>query len=215
MFAVEYSGAQNFSAEESVGKKVVAVLGTYRKGGTLDVAVQALLEGARARRAATSIIYLSDKHIEFCTNCRQCTQEPGPERGRCRQNDDLDAIVSEIEAADAVVLASPVNCGNTTALFRCFMERLIGCTYWPWGQPAPKARTHVRPLKAALVASSAMPGFLIPIATGTKNALRMTARTLGARPVASLWIGVSAGELDHKPSAKVLERARRIGMKLV
>lgn len=198
-----------------MAKKVVAVLGTYRKGGTLDAAVEAMLEGARSRRATTTTIYLTDKHVEFCTNCRQCTQEPGPERGKCQQNDDLEAILSEIEAADALVLACPVNFGNTTAIFRRFMERLMGCAYWPWGQVAPKARSHVRTLKAALVATSAMPGFLIPIATGTKKALRTTATILGAKPVAGLWIGLAGGEPDHKPSPRVLERARQIGMKLV
>ena len=198
-----------------MGKKVVAVVGTYRKGGTLDTAVEAVLEGVRARRASTSRIYLMDKNIEFCSNCRECTQEPGPERGRCHKQDDLDAIVTEIEAADAVVLASPVNCGNVTAIFRCFMERLIGCSYWPWGQPAPKVRSPVRTLKAALVATSAMPGFLIPVATGTRSALRMAAGILGATPVATLWIGLSAGEADYQPPARVLARARRIGMKLV
>jgi NAD(P)H-dependent FMN reductase len=198
-----------------VSKKVVAVLGTYRKGGTLDVTVEAILEGARARRAATSTIYLTDKHIEFCTNCRLCTQEPGPERGQCRQKDDLDAILSEIEAADAVVLATPVNFGNTTAIFRRFMERLIGSAYWPWGKAAPQGRSHIRTLKAALVATSAAPGFMIPLFTGTRNALRMTAKLLGAKPVASLWIGLSAVEPNHQPSARVLARARRIGMKLV
>jgi NAD(P)H-dependent FMN reductase len=198
-----------------VGKKVVAVLGTYRKGGTLDQTVEAILEGARARRAATSTIYLTDRHIEFCTNCRQCTQEPGPERGKCRHKDDLEAILTEIEAADAVVLASPVNCGNTTAIFRRFLERLLGCAYWPWGQPAPKSRSHVPTLRAALVATSAMPGFLIPLATGTKRALRSAAKILGAEPVAHLWVGLSAGEPDHKPGPRVLARARKIGTKLV
>ena len=198
-----------------MGKKVVAVLGTYRKGGTLDVAVQAILEGARSLRATTSTIYLSEKHVEFCTNCRQCTQDPGPERGRCRQKDDLEAIVSEIESADVLVLASPVNCGNATAIFRRFMERLIGCMYWPWGQPAPKARSHVPTVKAVLVATSAMPGFLIPIATGTRTALRTAAKILGAKPVASLWIGLAGGEADHRPSQSVLSRARRIGTRLV
>lgn len=198
-----------------MGKKVVAVLGTYRKGGTLDAAVEAILEGARARHAETSTIYLTDKHLEYCTNCRQCTQTPGPERGKCKKDDDLDAVLGEIEAADALVLASPVNCGNTTAIFRCFMERLVGCAYWPWGQPAPKARSHIHTHKAALVATSAMPGFLIPFATGTRTALRMTAKILGARPVAGLWIGLAAGEPDHKPSPRVLARARRMGKKLV
>ncbi len=198
-----------------MGKKVLAVLGTYRKGGTLDTAVEAILEGARKRRATTRTIYLADMHIEFCTNCRQCTQDPGPERGKCLQKDDLEAIVSEIEAADAVVLASPVNFGNTTAVFRRFMERLIGCNYWPWGKSAPEPRTHVRTLKAALVATSDAPGFMTGLFSGTRIALRLTARILGARPVASLWIGSSAGELDHQPPPRVLARARRIGMRLV
>jgi multimeric flavodoxin WrbA len=198
-----------------VGKKVVALMGTYRKGGTLDMAVEAILKGARKRHASTRTIYLTDRHIEFCTNCRHCTQEPGPERGKCIQKDELDAIVSEIEAADAVVLASPVNFGNTTAIFRRFMERLIGCAYWPWDKPMPEARSHVRTLKAALVATSAAPGFMIPLFSGTRKALRLTAKILGARPVASLWIGLSAMEPDHQPSARLLARARRIGMKLV
>jgi hypothetical protein len=65
------------------------------------------------------------------------------------------------------------------------------------------------------VATSAMPGFLIPIATGTKTALRIAAKILGAKPVASLWVGLSAGEPNHTPSPRVLARARRIGMRLV
>ncbi len=198
-----------------MSKKVVAILGSYRRGETIDTAVEAILEGARARGAKTSSIRLTEKHIGFCTNCRQCTQAPGVERGRCKQDDDLNAIVTEIEAADAVVLATPVNYGNATAIFRQFMERLIGCFYWPWGQPAPRARSKVPTLKAALVASSAMPGFLIPIATGTRGALRTTAKILGAKPAASLWIGLAAGEPHHQLSARTLAKARRIGARLV
>ena len=175
-----------------MSRKVVAILGTYRKGGTIDTAVEAILEGARKKRAATHIIYLSDKHIEFCRNCRQCTQEPGPERGRCVQNDDMESILAEIEASDAIVLASPVNFGNTTAVFRRFMERLIGYGYWPWEVATPHARSRVHTLKAALVASAAAPGFMIPLFGGTRKALRTTAKLLGAKPVASLWIGLSA-----------------------
>ena len=198
-----------------MGKKVVALMGAYRKGGALDTAVEAILEGARQRHATTRTIYLADRHIEFCTNCRECTQEPGPERGNCVQHDDLDAIVSEIEAADAVVLASPVNIGNTTAIFRRFMERLIGCTYWPWGEAAPRARSHVRTLKAALVATSAGPGFVVSLFSEAGKALRRTAKLLGARPVASLYLGGSPAQLNQKPSERVLARARRIGARLV
>jgi putative NADPH-quinone reductase len=196
-------------------RKVVAILGTYRKGGAIDTAVEAILEGARAKRATTRTIYLTDHHLEFCTNCRQCVQEPGPERGKCRHQDDLETILTEIETADAVVLASPVNLGNTTAIFRRFMERLIGYAYWPWGQSTPAPRSRVQTLKAVLVSSSAAPGFMIPLFSGTRAALRKTAKVLGAKPVASLWLGLSAGKVPHKLSEGMVARARHIGMKLV
>lgn len=197
-----------------MSKKVVAVVGSYRRGGIIDTAVEAVLEGARERGASTQVIYLTEKHIEFCTNCRTCTQTPGPERGRCPQKDDLEDVLTQIEAADSLVLASPVNCGNVTAVFRRFMERMVGCAYWPWGQPAPKVRSTVRHQKAVLMASSAMPGLLLPIATSAPSALRMTARMLGARPIGKLWIGLAAGQLDEKPSRRKLERARKLGMRL-
>jgi hypothetical protein len=59
-----------------------------------------------------------------------------------------------------------------------------------------------------------MPGFLIPLATGTAKALRLAAKMLGAKPVASLWIGLAAGEPHHSLSASNRERARRMGWKL-
>jgi putative NADPH-quinone reductase len=194
--------------------KVVAIVGSYRRGGTIDSAVEAILEGAREKGAITHTIHLTDQHIEFCKNCRQCTQTPGEERGKCCQEDDLEALLAEIDAADAVVLGSPVNYGNVTAIFRRFMERIIGFTYWPWSGPAPKPRKKLLTRKAVLVASSAMPGFLIPLVTGTGHALRTTAKLLGAKPVGSLWVGLSAQEPDHQLSPRAREQARHIGWKL-
>jgi putative NADPH-quinone reductase len=194
--------------------KVVAIVGSYRKGGTIDQAVEAVLEGARARGAVTQTIRLSERQIEFCTNCRQCMQAPGEERGKCVQHDEMEPILAGIEAADAVVLGSPVNAFNTTAIFRRFMERLVGYGYWPWGQNAPVARTKRRPRKAVLVASSAAPGFLIPLATGAPRALGLAATLLGAKPVGKLWIGFAAREQHQQLTDKTRERARRLGLKL-
>jgi multimeric flavodoxin WrbA len=64
---------------------------------------------ARVLGAQTRTFQLAEQHIEFCRNCRECTKQPGVERGLCRQQDDLEPMLKEIEAADAVVLASPVN----------------------------------------------------------------------------------------------------------
>ena len=197
-----------------MSRKVVAIVGSYRKGGTIDQAVEAILEGARAHGAVTQTVQLRNCDIEFCTNCRSCMQEPGETRGRCVQQDDLEAILSGIESADSIVLGSPVNAFNATALFRRFLERLVGYGYWPWGQNAPSARTKLKPRKAVLVASAAMPGFLIPCATGAPRALRTAATLLGAKTVGNLWIGLSAKEEHQKLSMPTRLRARQLGTRL-
>jgi NAD(P)H-dependent FMN reductase len=198
-----------------MGRKVVAIVGSYRKGGVIDTAVQAVLEGAREKGAETQTIYLTDRHLEFCENCRRCTQAPGLQRGQCVQKDDLQSILDELDAADAIVLGSPVNYWNLTAIFRRFMERLLGCVYWPWGMSAPQPRNTLPTRKAVLVASSAMPGFCIPLFTGAARALRVTARMLGAKPVGKLWIGLAAQKPQQALSSRTLAHARRIGLKLV
>ena len=71
--------------------RVVAIVGSYRRGGATDSAVEAVLEGARVKGAETQTFRLTEQHIEFCRNCRACTQLPGAERGRCEQQDDLEA----------------------------------------------------------------------------------------------------------------------------
>lgn len=197
-----------------MGKRIVAVVGSYRKDGTIDQTVEAIMAGARERGASTSTIYLRDQHVEFCTNCRTCTQTAGPERGKCIQQDDLEPMLAEIEAADAIVLASPVNYYNVTAIFRRFMERTLGTTWWPWNRPMPKPRSHIHHQKAILVASAAMPAPMIPLFTGSCKALKITAQVFGAKPVGKLWIGLAGGDPHPKVSPKVLVKARKLGLKL-
>jgi hypothetical protein len=59
-----------------------------------------------------------------------------------------------------------------------------------------------------------MPGCCIPLLTGAARILRIAAKSLGARPVASLWIGLT-GKQPHQPlSPRARARARRIGLTL-
>jgi len=195
--------------------RIVAITGSYRNGGITDSAVEAVLAGAREDGAETSTIRLLDRHIEFCTNCRACTQEAGPRRGACPLQDDLAAILAEVEAADAIVLAAPVNFYNVTAVFRRFLERLVGYAHWPWGRMAgPTFRGGRARRKAVLVSSTAAPGFLLPFATGAPRALKIAAKVLGARSVGNLWIGLAAVDPHQCLTAKTLARARALGRKL-
>lgn len=194
--------------------RILAIIGSYRKHGTVDQAVDTILASAVEKGGIADKIYLLDRHLEFCTNCRECTQERGPVHGLCRKHDDLESILYEIDSAYVLVLGAPVNFYNVTALFRQFMERLVGCAYWPWGDHGPSVRFEVKPRKAVLVSSAAMPGFMIPVSTGAPRALRMTAGVLGAKPVASLWIGKAASKPGAELPPDILEKARRIGRKI-
>lgn len=192
-------------------KRIVAVVGSYRKNGTIDQAVDAVLAGAREKGAETTKIYLVDHPLEFCTNCRQCTQKPGKARAQCAQNDGLEEMLATIESADGIVLGSPVNFYDATAIFRRFLERLLGAAFWPWEQWSPKVRCPEPTRKAVLIASSAAPGVFIPIATGAAKALRIAAKMLGARTIGHMWIGLVGGRPHYELSTRNRERARRLG----
>ena len=56
---------------------IVAVVGSYREGGTTEQAVEEALAAARAQGATTETIHLARQRILFCDNCRRCTQQAG------------------------------------------------------------------------------------------------------------------------------------------
>lgn len=196
--------------------KVVAILGCYRRGGITDQAVDAVLEGAREAGAETDKIYLTDRNIGFCTNCRTCSQLDGATPGRCIQQDDLQVVLREVEDANSLVLGSPVNYYNVTAVFRRFMERLLGfAACWPWGKNlGPKLRSQVLHKNAILVCSAGMPSAMIPLVTGATGALKLTAKMLGAAPAGKLWIGRAAISPDQRLEPRIRARAIRLGRRL-
>jgi multimeric flavodoxin WrbA len=194
-------------------QKILGIVGSYRKGGTIDQLTSAVLEVAAERGAETEKLYLLDKHIEFCTNCRRCTQAPGEEPGACPLEDDMAGIISRIEDADALVLGAPVNFGGVNALTQRFLERLTGFSYWPWGQPAPKMRRKKRK-KAVLITSSAMPTLMGRLFTGSLRGLKLGTTALGFRTIGTLFVGLAANEERPVPQKGSLRRARAAGRRL-
>jgi putative NADPH-quinone reductase len=196
--------------------KIVAILGTYRKGGVTDSVVDAVLKGAESAGAQTEKIYLIDKHIEFCNNCRACCQEPGTQRGKCVYHDDMDGILDTIEQADAIVFACPMNTGHVTAVTKKFIERLLIYYYWPWGKlAAPKARNKATPRKAIIITSSTMPALLGRLMGGSFfRFLKKIVQTLGARPIRMLYFGMVAPTPDWKLPDKQLGKCFVAGRQL-
>ena len=193
---------------------VTAIVGTYRKGGVIDTAVDEILASAREAGAETTKIHLIDKHIEFCTNCRSCTQQEGLERGECLLIDDMRSILDEIDRSDAIVLASPMNFWTVTAVMKRFIERLVCFSYWPWEGKFPRARNTEKPKRAVLVASSAAPAFIARLFTRMLGLMKSTVGLLGGRTVGVLFVGFAATQQKQPLTEKTIRKARRLGKKL-
>jgi multimeric flavodoxin WrbA len=198
-----------------MSKKILGIVGSYRKDGVIDTLVTEVLAAAEQQGAQTAKIYLKDRHIEFCTNCRKCTQEAGTEPGKCIHRDDMEDILNRYLDSDAIVIGAPVNFFNVNAVTRRFMERLSCFCYWPWGARGPQMRTKTKTRKAVLITSSAMPAFLGRIFTGALRALKTMASTMGAKPVASIFVGMIALQEHATIPEKAIRQARKAGRALL
>jgi NAD(P)H-dependent FMN reductase len=194
---------------------ILAIVGSYRKGGTIDSVVDEILVSAREAGAETRKLYLIDKHLLFCTNCRSCTQQEGSQHGACVLDDDMESVFRELDWADAFILGSPMNAGTVTAVMKVFIERLVSTAYWPWGAPAPKNRNLNKTKRAVLVASSAAPAFLAKFTGDVTRALKSAAGMLGARTIGILFVGLAAQQQHQELSGRLRKKARLFGEKLV
>jgi len=195
--------------------KITAIVGSYRKGGMIDQAVEEILAAAREEGAETAKIHLLDKDIEFCRNCRTCTQVEGPDRGACPLVDEMGAVLDELEESDAIVLASPMNFGTVTAVMKKFIERLICFAYWKWGMMAPKTRNKEKPKRAVVVAASAAPAILSRLSSKMVGLMEDGAGLLGAKTIGVLFVGMAAREQRQEIGERTRQKARRLGEKLV
>lgn len=193
-----------------MAKLIVAIDGSYRRGGTIDQAVQAAAGAARDGGAEVQVFRLAERNVLFCDNCRACAQAPGTKRGSCHLADEMNEMLDAMEAADGLILAAPVNCFNVNALTRRFLERLTPYAYWPWGAKAPVMRLKPGAKKAVLITSSAMPSFFGRLATGALRALKFIALGVGARTVGTLFIGLASME----PKPPLPPRDRRLAENL-
>jgi putative NADPH-quinone reductase len=200
----------------TMGNKIVGIVGSYRKGRVIDSAVTEILKGAESSGAKTVKICLTEKQIEFCTNCRSCMQEAGDKRGECIHDDDMEEILQQIDEADAYVLGSPVNFGTITAVMKRFMERLAVYGYWPWGKIAPpKFRNDKLNKRAIIVTSFTPPGWIGRLLLqGAPKELKGMAKVLGARVVKCLYFGMVGERPEAGLDEKNLRRAFKAGEEL-
>jgi len=98
--------------------KVLGIAGSPRRGGNTDTLLAEMLRGAASKGAETKTIILSTLKIKPCRHCDECLKD-----GCCIVQDDMQMIYEELEAADRIILASPVQFMGPTAELKAMIDR--------------------------------------------------------------------------------------------
>ncbi|MCL0094430.1 flavodoxin family protein [Dehalococcoidales bacterium] len=98
--------------------KVLGIAGSPRRGGNTDQLLGEVMRGAASKGAKVKTIILNELHIAPCQHCDGCL-----ETGRCKVEDDMQMVYSELSQADRLVLASPVYFMGVTAQVKAMIDR--------------------------------------------------------------------------------------------
>jgi len=98
--------------------KVLGIAGSPRRGGNTDLLLAEVMRGAASRGAEVKTIILNDLNIAPCQHCDACLKT-----GRCKEEDDMQMVYAELEEADRIVLASPVQFMGVTAQTKAMIDR--------------------------------------------------------------------------------------------
>ena len=110
--------------------KLIAFVGSPRKGSNTDLLVDSAIAGAQGRGAVDAEkIYLYEAGIQLCTGCLACTALKGSQP--CPLRDSMDGILDRMRAADLFIFGTPNHVHSMSAglvnLF-CRMQPLITMT---------------------------------------------------------------------------------------
>lgn len=198
--------------------KAIAILGTYRKGKFTDQIVDEIFKPIKEANHDVEKIYLIDKQVTFCTNCRICMNEDSIlQAGKCEIDDDMNELLEKIQTADILIMAAPINLGAVTAIMKRFVERFAVFAYWPWqGQIAPKPRKTPTNKKSLIITSSTMPGILLRLtAPNVLNVMKEAAKYIGFGKIYKHAFGLIGINGNFSPSKKQIQKAYNLGKKLL
>ena len=98
--------------------RVLGIAGSPRRGGNTDLLLAEVMRGAASKGAEVKTIVLNDLKITPCQHCDGCL-----ETGRCKVKDDMQMVYDELERADRIVLASPVQFMGVSAQTKAMIDR--------------------------------------------------------------------------------------------
>lgn len=105
-----------------MGKKILVLNGSPRKGGNTELLVDAFIEGAQQAGHTVDKCNVGRMDIHPCIGCLGGGKNPD---SPCTQKDEMDTVYPLYKAADILVLASPMYYWGITAQLKAAIDRLF------------------------------------------------------------------------------------------
>jgi multimeric flavodoxin WrbA len=98
--------------------RVLGIAGSPRRGGNTDTLLARFMEGAASKGTEIKTISVCDLKIAGCLHCDACLV-----KGNCKVQDDMQLVYHEMEAADRIVMASPLQFMSVSAQMKAMIDR--------------------------------------------------------------------------------------------
>ena len=105
--------------------KVLMINGSPRNAGNTDFALKEMEKTFLAEGIEAEIVQIGNKDIRGCIACESCFKT-----GRCVFNDIVNDLAPKFEAADGLVIASPVYYASANATLIACLDRLFFSTHF-------------------------------------------------------------------------------------
>ena len=103
--------------------KVLLINGSPKANGNTAMALSQMAEVFEAEGIETELIHVGNRDIRGCIACNRCA-----EKGRCVFDDLVNEVAPKFEAADGIVVGSPVYYAGPNATVTAFLDRLFYST---------------------------------------------------------------------------------------
>ncbi len=100
--------------------RILALIGSPRKGGNTDALVNQILKGSRKSGHVGEKVFIYDYKISPCVDCRECKKGDFV----CPTNDGMKKIYPKMEQADLILFGTPIYWYGPTAKMKLIIDRL-------------------------------------------------------------------------------------------
>ena len=101
--------------------KIIVLNGSPRPNGNTAAMVEAFVEGASGKGHNITVVPVCQKKIAGCLACEYCHTKG---EGKCIQLDDMQEVYPILDAAEMIVLASPIYYHSFTGQLQCAINRI-------------------------------------------------------------------------------------------